>query len=138
MTDKEYEFQKKRIRRLIKKWIKPIGLNWWKIDIEYDRGIRDDNSNPAYSPKVVKGKWVTMMETNCDPYYLKANIVCYLPDVARIEDEELEETFLHELMHIFLSPMKSKQKAKEEELVATKLAQAFIWSKHVKHGKKTS
>ena len=128
MNDKEYKVQKERIRKLIKKWVKSLGLNWYEITFEYERGIRTDTTPTAYSPKVVKGVWETVMETEVDPYYGRAVIVCYLGVIKNLEDQDLEETFLHECMHIFLSPMHNKKENKQEELVATRLAKAFIWS----------
>lgn len=130
MTDKEYEAQKKRIRRLTKKWFHKLGLGWWKIDIEYSRVSSDPFEKTAYSPKLISGKWVSVMATSADPWYRKALITCYLPEVSTLDDEELEETYLHELMHVFLSPMKNPKFAKEEEAVAQSLAKAFIWSQN--------
>jgi hypothetical protein len=130
MNDKEYETQKGRIKKLTAKWVKAIGLGWYKINIEYIREEKQPE-NTDYSPKVIDGKWVTALDTSCDPYYLTAQIRCYLPILKDMDDEDLEEYFLHELMHIFLSPMHTKAKAKEEELVCTKLAQAFVWSQDI-------
>ncbi len=128
MTDREYEFQKARIRKLTKKWVKPLGLNWWRIDFFYSRHKHNENDTYDYSPKDIKGHWVSAMDTRADPYYLTATITFYLPILESIDDDELEEYYVHELMHIFLRPMHEKKTAAQEELVATKLAQAFIWS----------
>lgn len=136
MTDKEYEQQKNRIRKLIKKWVKPLGLNWWRIDFEYKRENKSILESTNYSPKDINGNWVCAMDTRADPYYLTACVTCYLPVLVNVDDEDLEEYFLHELMHIFLRPMRHKKTANEEELVATKLAQAFIWSQDKAHGRK--
>lgn len=133
MTDREYEFEKKRIRKLIKKWVKPIGLDWWTINFVFERQEKNPYEKFDYSPKDINGIWACAMDTRADPYYLTATITCYLPILKNIDDSDLEEYFLHELMHVFLRPMHNKQTAKEEELVATKLAQAFVWSKKVKH-----
>jgi len=127
MTDKEYRQQKQRVRKLIKKWVRPLGLNWWRIDFAYER-INKHEGQPTYAPMDVGGYFEVVMETRCDPYYLKAHITVYLQVTQDLDDDDLEQSFLHELMHVFLSPMKTKQKAGEEELVATKLAQAFMWS----------
>lgn len=137
MTDKEYKVELKRIKKLIKKWPKNIGLGWWRIDFQY---IRDDvnTEETSYSPKVMDGKWESIMVTTCDPYYLKAKIEIYFKFTSQLKDDELEHAFLHELMHIFMSPMHTKQKAKEEELVATQLAKAFIWAQDIKDEKDTS
>lgn len=128
MNDKEYQIEKKRIQTLIKKWVKPIGLGWWNIRFEYERA--DKNSgDTTYAPMDIGGYYETVMETRCDPYYLNAAITVYCRVTKEMSDEDLELAFVHELMHVFLSPMHTKQTRKEEELVATKLAQGFIWSR---------
>lgn len=137
MTDKEYKQQKERVRKLIKRWVRPLGLNWWKIDFVYERSEKTQDDTD-YSPKAIKGKWTCALDTSCDPYYLTAEIRAFLPILQDINDEDLEEYFVHELMHVFLSPMHSKKTAKEEEQVATKLAQAFIWSRDSEKPKKRS
>jgi len=130
MKDKDYKIQVKRIKSLIKKWVKPMGLGWWRIDFIYERQEAGANLSEAdYSPKDIGGNWMCAMETRADPYYLTASVTCYLPTIQELDDEDLEEYFLHELMHIFLRPMHHAKTSKEEELVATKLAQAFIWIK---------
>jgi hypothetical protein len=126
MTDKEYRIQKARIRKLIKKWVKPLGLGWWRVTFDYHR--EQPPSNTDYAPKSVNGTWVSAMTTMADPYYLTATIDCYLNVLKDCKDDDLEEYFVHELMHVLLSPMHHKKKAAEEELVATKLAQAVIWT----------
>jgi hypothetical protein len=123
MTDKEYEKQKKRIQKLIRKWVKRLGLGWWKIDFNYHRELRNEPTN--YNPN---GEWNCPMATGSDFYYLTASVDVYLSVIKDVSDELLEECFLHEMMHIFLKPMSTGKTAKEEELVATKLARAFIWS----------
>jgi hypothetical protein len=128
MTDKEYEKQKRRIRKLIKKWVKPLGLHWWRMDFAYRRDA-NTNHTASYSPKLNGNgnQWVVVMDTSADPYYRKGLITVYLPELQDMPDDELEECFLHELMHVFLSPMHNQKVAKEEESVAQSLALAFIW-----------
>ena len=132
MTDKEYNLQKSRMRKLAKKWVKPLGLNWWRMEFIYHRESENSGEPSAYSPKLNSSgqRWVVTMSTSADPYYRKAMISVYIPEIIDLADDELEETFLHELMHVFLSPMKSQKYAKEEEFVAQSLAQAFIWIKN--------
>jgi hypothetical protein len=126
MKDKDCQIQIKRIRTLKKKWHSVLGLNWWRVDYDYSdqEGPRGEGT---YAPPNAT-EWISPMETTADPYYLKAAITFYLPHIIDMSDDELEEGFLHELMHVFLSPMHSRKTAKEEELVATKLAQAVKWT----------
>ncbi len=125
MTDQEYKSQKKRIQILIDKWISPLGLRWWRIRFNYFREDRK-NGETSYRPLIGEdGDWKVMFATTCDPYYLTASIDCYLPTILEADNDEVEECFLHELMHVILSPMHHKATRKEEELVATNLARAF-------------
>lgn len=127
MTDKEYREQKKRIKVLIDKWINPLGLNWWELTYGYVRGT-NDSAETNYAPFAGKNRQFTcIMEVSTDYYYKTANIDFYLETIKGYED--IERYFVHELMHIFLKPLQSKGKYDEEELVATHLANAFIWSR---------
>ena len=127
MTDKEYAFQKKRVLDLRKKWHSLLGLGWWKVEFNFCREPKDSSEKSTYAPKAVGGFWSVVMETSSDPYYLTANVTCYLTECMKLDDSDLEETYLHEMMHIFLAPMQHNKKSGEEERVATSLARAFQW-----------
>lgn len=127
MTDKEYNVQKKRIRSLIKKWHKAIGMNWWRVEYVYSRERRDDSAT-TYDPG--QG-WDVAADCQTDSNYMTATVTFYLPNIVSIRDEELEEIYLHELMHILINPMQTKQKAAEEERVATTLARAMVWASEI-------
>jgi len=124
MNDKEYNAQKKRIRKLKKKWHEALGLNWWRVTYVYSRESRDgtpvsyDNGND----------WDIAATCECDSNYMTATITFFLPQLVNIEDEELEEIFLHECMHILINPMRHKNRSAEEERVATTLARSVIWA----------
>jgi hypothetical protein len=127
VTDKEYREQKKRIEALIRKWIQPLGLNWWELTYVWIRGTHD-GSETVYAPFTGKNEqYACIMEVSTDYYYKTATIKFYLETIKEYED--IERYFVHELMHIFLKPMQSKGKADEEELIATHLANAFIWAR---------
>lgn len=127
MTDKEYRFEKKRIEKLIKKWRTPLGLGWWNIQFTFEREEPELRGEHEYAPKDMNGNWIVVADTRVDPYYLRAFMRFFVLQTQSLKDDELEDTFLHECMHILLSPMHSKSTSKEEETVATKLAQAFVW-----------
>jgi len=124
LTKKEEAFQKKRVRLFVKKWINRLQLDVWNVTICPVNDYKDSPS--GYHPQAVNGLWETVMSTSADPWYMQASITCYLPVIEQISDEILEETVIHEFMHVYLSPMSSSKFKKEEELVATSLARTFI------------
>lgn len=127
MTDKQYKEQKARMKKLINKWVAPLGLNWWKLQYEWIRSDHDGGET-TYMPFTGKDqKFTCIMSVVTDYYYKTATIQFYLLTLMDYSDEELERHFVHECMHIHLKAMQTKQKAAEEELVATSLADAFIW-----------
>ena len=121
MDDKTYNKQKKRILKFIDKWRAPLGLNWWKIDIEYLRaGFENAIDGEGFRTiAVCNSKW----------QYLEACIKFDIPAVAGLNDSDLEDVVVHEFMHIFLCEMReySEERKDHEERVATQLANAFQW-----------
>jgi len=75
--------------------------------------------------KIVKDIWDIVMTTQVDPYYLEANITVYLPTIKEFNDDEVEESFLHECCHVMVALISRNTKEKEEELVVTSLARAI-------------
>lgn len=132
MTDKEYREQKKRCEALIAKWVAPLGLNWWELTYEWVRGT-NDHGETNYAPFTGKNSQYTcIMDISTDYYYKTARIRFFLETIMDYDD--IERYFVHELMHIFLKPLQAKGKYDEEELVATHLANAFVWARQA--GKK--
>lgn len=128
MTDKDFKTQQARVRKLFWKWRKPLGLAMWVVTLDYSRE-RNEASTLTYAPPDVSGFFSCVFDVHADFYYKTAGITAYLPIVMNVKDDEtLERYFVHELMHIILRPMKHKQRSKEEELVATNLADAFLWT----------
>lgn len=124
MTDAEYEEQQNRVRPLLDKWIKGLGLlDWWDIDIIYDREVATVEEREKRS-----GNWETTFRCNVDWRYAEASIRVYCPTIADINDECLERAVVHELGHIFLNETRQDEKdwLDHEERVATMLAKAFI------------
>lgn len=142
MTDKEYREQKARVQKLIKKWVRPIGLGWWSLKYHYVRGEYDPSQPTLYAPLSGKdSRWVCIMSVSTDYFYQTAEMTFYLQTLLDYpDDEEVERFFVHELMHIFLKPLQDKRVYKEEELVATQLANAMVWTREAgkddKKGKK--
>lgn len=138
MTDKEFKAQKLRIKKLTKKWHSDLGLGWYQVRHTYHRVRQEAGTPTAYAPKAIKGVWETPMSVVCDPNYGMATINYHLPVCAELDDAELEDTFLHECMHIFLSPLRTGTKLSgAEESVATRLAYAVKWVREGALKKKT-
>ena len=118
MNDAQIEATKARVAPLIKRWIEPLGLKWWDIDIEYNRGARED-SDHGHASMACTVNW----------QYMHATIHIY-PRVLDVDDEEFEMMFLHECMHIFLHETREWEVGNaihHEEHVAQMLTKAFLW-----------
>lgn len=121
MNDAEYETQKARVKALVDRWIKPLGLGWWTIHIFYEREPLTRHSDLAPG-------WTALFETTALWQYATATITAYLPDLADESDDDLDELFLHELGHILVCELRQDEDRRaHEERVATMLAKAFCW-----------
>lgn len=124
MTDKEYNLTKRRIQALVKKWIKPLGLNTWRVEVKYCRaGIEGDAADIAESREVIAkcyAKW----------QYLTALIEFNMLEVFALSDADLEETFVHECMHVFVNEMRMWDEdhhgIDHEERVVSQLTSAML------------
>lgn len=124
MTDREYRKQKRRIRRLQKRWHGALGLGWWRIDHVYYRdGLGGADGDGVATLARVVANWE----------YRIATVRWSMPDVEKNADDELEEAFLHEMMHVFVSEMREGAdhdvQHVHEEAVCTLLARAFVWTR---------
>ena len=126
MNDKQVAIEKARILKLRDKWLAIVGLGWWDVKFNYYRIDRPSNEDVSYTAKPRGYK--PAMGTLSDPWYRTAHINFYMPQLMGMTDDELEECFLHECVHIVLSYMHSDDLGKEEELVATSIARAFVWT----------
>lgn len=126
LTERQIEIQKKRITKLADKWLGILGLRHWRIYFVFEKEKEDRNTR--YNPgelKIVGDEWDIVMCTQVDPYYLEAHITVYLPTIKDFDDDEVEESFLHECCHIMVALISRNKKEKEEELVVTSLARAI-------------
>lgn len=127
MDDAKYEAQRERVVTLADRWIRAIGLGWWRITNSYDRTGEDFADSTVRS-----GGYRTGTAARCFPEwrYGFATIVWNMPEVAEMDDEQLENTFVHELMHLYLHELRGDEDGDHldhEEHAATSLAKAFIW-----------
>lgn len=112
MTDKEYKAQKARVWRLVNKWIPKLGLQPWKVTVNWER--EKNLSDPR-----------TIMDCFADWRYLGAVITAYLPTVAEEPDDHLEEIVIHELLHVHVNELRER-KIDHEERVVTTLARVVM------------
>jgi hypothetical protein len=107
---------KKQTEKLIKKymewWRDKLGLDHYRIVVTYvlawEGGLTCD--------ALCDTKW----------QYLDAGIQFNVNKMKELSDRDIEETVVHELMHIFLNQMR-EEGVKNEERVATELQKAFMW-----------
>lgn len=128
-SDAEYDRNRDRILKLKDKWLAPLGLLWWQIELEYSREplLPDDAQDR-------KDDYCTLARCYAKWQYMRAKIVFNMVDVARLDDEALERTFVHECMHVLVNEMRYYGEegglAHEERVVCT-LTNAFLWVRKV-------
>lgn len=117
MTDKEYRIQKARIQKYLDKYEGPLGFAWWKIGHSYHRDTSDDNH-------------AAMAFAHTDWEYRQAHIRWILPNFMKIDEDEAEETVLHELCHVLLGPIEcfTDKYADRTELATTNVQRAINWA----------
>jgi hypothetical protein len=124
VNDAEAEAQKDRVRALWDRWGDPLGLVLWSVRFAWDRTAAKDDDNPGGATV-----WRKHFQVSADWRYLDALVTAYLPNLEPLDDAMLEQSFLHECMHIFLNELRgagfTKDFGAREERVATVLAKAF-------------
>lgn len=133
MKDAEFEVQKARIQSLADKWLGPLGLLWWTVHIEYCRDYAL-KVNGSYSEETT-AKAHVMWE------YVTATLAFNMRKVADLDDDELENVFVHECCHILIHEMRewcptqnlpseaSQAAMMHEERVVCMLTKAFLWTR---------
>lgn len=122
MTDKEYELEKKRVKKFLDKWYSCLGLNWYHIEYEWDR-----NRNPDESSEVMK--------TEVSWTYREATIYIRLPACANQSDERLEHIIVHEFSHVLTGGFMANMDLSNDfcnqimENATETVANALIWSR---------
>lgn len=121
MTDLEYEALVARLKKLVEHWRQPLGLNWWRLSLNYERnGLSQTDGEGWRSLMKVSAKWP----------YLAAELSFSMPDLLGLSDEELERHFVHECCHILVNEMRNRSEndgQDHEERVCETLTNAFLW-----------
>ena len=128
MTDKEYEKQKARVKKFWDKWFVPLGLGWFKVKLVYERVADDDEP-------------LRITATYPHWQYRRASVYFYLPLCAEHDDERVEDTVVHEMIHILLAGlhnMDDEEKREITEYTTETLARAVMWAREAgfKEGQK--
>jgi hypothetical protein len=107
------------VRKLLNTWIYVLGLAWYYIEADYYDSEKDFKKTTGNI--VVMRVWV-------DWRYMTATIAVNVPAVARLSDDELERTVVHELCHALVNEMRETG-IDHEERVVTMLTKAFLWTR---------
>lgn len=113
------------------KWLLPLGLRWWKVKFSYSR-------EPLKSD-AAEGR-TCLAQTMVDWEYLNATITFDMQAIVEQSDGALEDTFVHECLHVFVHEMrmwagpvvtdeKQEEAMKHEERVVTQLTNALLWTR---------
>jgi hypothetical protein len=135
MKDEAFQQQRKRVLDLAARWVKPIGLGWWLVHINFhDHAWSDPNGRADMES--------CLMDVYVDWRYLEATIRVDATEIADVDDDRLEYAFVHELVHIFVREMRvsyekgdkleewqSQEQIDHEERVCSMLAHALIWTR---------
>ena len=105
----------------LKKWCDLTWAGWWKINVLY----KDAQGFYESEDETVSTKTIAVCHT--DWRYMHARIVVNSAVLETLSEEEIEETAIHELMHVFLNEMR-EDGIDHEERVATFLARSFMFA----------
>lgn len=124
LNDKVYAAQKKRVEKIFFDWRDLMGLNKHRFDLIYDRSYCSDN-NAAVAE--ISALW----------QYKHHSVTFFMPKIVEIDDdEELEESIVHELTHVLVHPVagsngsKSDAEIEKVEYATTSIAMALIWARN--------
>jgi len=127
MTDKEFNATKKRIKKYFEKWRYQLGINWWKVTLNYSRVPLEDVNG-------IKGPLATN-ETSWQ--YGSVSLAFDCVALFPCSNEDVEDTVVHELLHAIVNEMRDFDRGrpdsiKHEERVVTNLTDAML---RIKKGK---
>lgn len=120
MTDKQFAAQKKRVMSFWDKYFKDIGMGWWAVDVNWSREREEGSPN-------------TVGLTNASWEYRTGSVTFFLPECAELTDDQLEESVVHEMVHIIaegIHDTRDDQAREITEYTVTSLARAIVWAYH--------
>ena len=90
-----YKDQVPRIQRAIDKWLPLLDMPHMDVRHVFVPARREDDTD---CPADTEAKW----------QYRYAGINYYLPNFCSMDDEDVEKTVLHELVHVLINPIESQ------------------------------
>jgi len=112
---------RKRFKRLWKEVARPMGMAWWNITCVFstdrERFVRPNDSE-------------CLMICNADWRYGIATIDVNVGRADETSDADLEEYYVHEMMHVLVNETRQGEDCwAHEERVVTGLTKAFMWAR---------
>lgn len=92
---RQYQWIVKLVEDRAPVWIERMGLGDYEIEFVYLDSYFGDDGEEDFKITAV---------TESRPQYLEAKVKFYLPSAVRHSPQKLEETLVHELAHVLLSP----------------------------------
>lgn len=101
--NKQLEAAQKRVEKITHALEKELGLtDWWEIKHHFVEGHDGDTEMEEHSKVSV---YTTCAVTTAQWQYRRAKVTWYLPAVAGIDDDALEDIAVHEYVHVLNSPV---------------------------------
>jgi hypothetical protein len=110
------------IKKYFKKWLKPLGLLWWEINISF----YTDPSEIVEKFRQLEDGFLVVMKVDADWRYMRAYIAVNVPAFDGIGEEKIERAIVHELCHVLVNEARAGD-IDHEERVVTALTNAFFW-----------
>jgi hypothetical protein len=110
------------IRAAFEKWVKCLGLAWWKVVVRY----YDDPSEILTRFDQQAAGRLTAATVSADWRYSEATIDVNLPAWVEMSADEIERAVVHELVHILVNEMREGEMHHEERVV-TQITKAVFW-----------
>jgi hypothetical protein len=132
MREAEYNKTKRRVESFFTKWRLPLGLGSWAITFVWE----ETGQCSLVSESQRCAGDACMMHVSTSWEYAAARWTVHMPQVAGLNDKQLEKAFLHEAAHILVAQAMppyapsegvSEEWKKHEEYVVTRLADVFKW-----------
>lgn len=113
MTDKEFNRQVKRIRRIFDPILVAFGLaGQWDLCVSYERGEGDQEED----------NWSHLASCDSRWEYRQAQIRVYVEGMAKCTDAEIQKHLIHEIVHILVREMREWMHAEEGHAQSVKAA----------------